>query len=77
MRSVLIVNDLWGFVSGETVLTEHNEAEWKTKEWKSIGFDNAKHIKKLVRTHQENENLIDGFRKDTRVKRTGEESGSL
>jgi len=52
----------------------------ENKGWKGIGLDNAKHIEKSARTHQENENLkrrMDGFKKDTRVKRTGKESRSL
>lgn len=38
MRSVLIVNDLWSYVSGETTFTEQNEAEWKVKDAKALAM---------------------------------------
>lgn len=59
MRSVLIVNDLWGFVSGETVSTQQNEAEWKTKDGKALALitlstskNQLTHIKKAKTSNE-------------------------
>jgi len=36
MRSMLIVNNLWGYVSGKIILTKLNQAEWKVKDRKAL-----------------------------------------
>jgi len=38
MRSVLVVNDLWGYVSGEIAPTEASQAEWKQKDRKTLAL---------------------------------------
>jgi len=38
MRSVLVINDLWGYVSDEIAPTEANQAEWKQKDRKALAL---------------------------------------
>lgn len=38
MRSVLVVNDLWGYVNNEITITEANQTEWKIKDRKALAL---------------------------------------